>query len=100
MTIITQVADEFCQHPAIWLFSWDDFGVVVLRFYLVATPEQSSHHVVLCTRLVATNISIVLQIEKALLVLFAWIIVLSNRIIRIDAPAGFTMITIYAITEL
>ena len=100
MTIITQAADEFCQHPSICWFSCDDFGVVVLRFYLVATPEQSSHHVVLCTRLVATNISIVLQIEKALLVLFAWTIVISNIIVRIDAPAGSTMITIHAITEL
>ena len=60
--IITQEADEVCLHPSIWWFSCDNLWVVVLRFYLVSKREKSSYHVVICTRLVATKISIILPI--------------------------------------
>ena len=78
MIIITQAADEVCQRPSICWFYCDDLGVIVLRFYLVTTPEKYSHNIVLCTGLVATNTPIVFTIEKALLVLFAHTIILSN----------------------
>ena len=97
MTIITtQAADKVCWYPSICWFSWDYFGVVILYFYLVAAPEQSSHHIFLWTRLVSTNILILSPIEKALLVLFSRTILLPNS----NTSTGSTIIKIQPITKL
>ena len=100
MIIITQAADEVCRHPSICRFSCDNFGVAVLSFYFIAAPEKSSHHLVLFTRIVSTNISIFLTIEKELLILFGPIILLSDIIIKLYVSTASTIITIHPIIEL
>ena len=94
MIIVTQAADEVCQRPSIFWFYCDDLGVIVLRFYLVTTPNQYSCRIVLCTGLVDKKIPILLLIEKVLLVLFYWTILISNLIFRSK------MITTQPITEI